>query len=173
MNNRILSKIFLLAAVISLVYYFFGQDIFSFKNDLIQRMIIVLYTFFIFSFLITNEFGKKRPLWLVSILNWLAGSSRLKTFIFLLLAIAVIILLPWAIYSKLIWIFLLGGIIFSWDPRISFTVAFAYLIVIPILVAVNKTASIETLAIYAYYFLLIGLVEFYIESLHRNKTLKN
>lgn len=57
------------------------------------------------------------------------------------------------------WIFFLTGVLSGWDSRIAFTGALICLIFLPFLLILKKELSAEMVAVYAYYFLLIGVTE--------------
>lgn len=66
-------------------------------------------------------------------------------------------------------IFFMSGILFSWEPRISFVLAAMGLIVIPMFLIAGKNITAEVIAIHAYYFLMIGVLEEIVQMIRSSK----
>ena len=174
-------KIFFAGGVILLIVYIQGRISLFSEAVLLQRTILALAILCFFLVFMFYELSREKPSWLFRFLHKVTGgyisrsntelnhNTIVKISAFLLLAIIVGLFPSWPIFSRLIFIFFIGGLIFNWDPRISVSIGLIYIILIPILVIAKKEAAAESSAIFAFYFLIIGVIEMVIILLREKK----
>lgn len=94
---------------------------------------------------------------------------RIKIFIVLACFLLLLAGTQIQVLDVLVLIFLFSGVLFSWDPRISFGLALAGLVMTPWFLIIGKNIIAEVVVIHAYYFLLIGVLEEIVQMIRSNK----
>ena len=71
--------------------------------------------------------------------------------------------------NSLVGLYFVFSVLFVFESRVSFLIAFVFLVFCPILIITSNQALAETFAIMAYYFLCIGVVTQILEfRFHKN-----
>lgn len=86
-------------------------------------------------------------------------SVRVRVFIILVIFVGLFIYTNTQVIDVFLVVFFVGGLFFSWNPRISFVSALGGLIVIPVFLIAKKDIIAEVVAVHVYYFLFIGVTE--------------
>ena len=64
----------------------------------------------------------------------------------------------WGPNAAILWFLFLAFLLYDWDNRVIGTFAILSLITCPVLLSFNQSALAETMAVYAYYFLVMTVV---------------
>ncbi len=104
----------------------------------------------------SSKWGLKIPARKVLIIN------GIKVFVLLLLG-AVILSTSWQLVEQLIALYAVAALLFSIDSRRTFLVALIFLILVAGFSALNNQLIAENYAVYAFYFLVIGLASAIVE----------
>lgn len=93
----------------------------------------------------------------------------------ILLAMLLILMVMWKFNYEVIvlWMLFLSFLFYGWESRIIAALAFLALISCPFLLIYKKDALAETMAIYAYYFLVMTVVLQIAEMRKEDKSLKS
>jgi hypothetical protein len=99
-----------------------------------------------------------------------------KGLIFLIKIVLVVAILPLifkaGLINALFWVFFLACLLFRLDGRISLVLGLASLVICPFLLIFKKEADAEVIAVYAYYFLVIGTILSLIEYVREERKKK-
>jgi hypothetical protein len=89
--------------------------------------------------------------------------TRVKLSLIVAVAFLLFVATHLTVLHILLLLFFIVGIFFPLDSRLVFSASFAYVIIIPLFLIAKKEGWAEQVAIYAYYFLAIGLVHRLVE----------